>query len=378
MTELPEFLRIAGERDVKVIAEWMLSDSYSEFCEFTPILCYSHRLEQSISSGMLAGNLYFVAQNTSALERKNLGFVALTNIDLIAGSAEYSVFLPNCSDSISAARIKRKALRAGLEYGFECLKLKRITAEVIESNVPVRAFLERSGFRVEGRSRGKIYRAGCDRDTIHYALSFRQWCVETSPILSGKKKPYRVQKSLLGIPHRGNLGARSKQTKIRPVLEESFVRLANLVDKSLEFRSRWQIDLSRTSAVDGDQRPAVKQLLSNSRRIFSWIGMRDQVSRILMMVSLQGFPHSFAKLDFCIEEGAELCWLTILQEVECLLCVRFNLQSLQIPVMSSAIELREVLIKLGWTLDFSPTSPPDCASVEWFGKRIEDSEAARD
>lgn len=164
MSLLPSFIRIARTEDTALLSQWMGSSKFAEFCGFTPLYFYSYRIEESLKSAIQSEKSFFflVNDNPTGLG-KDIGFIALTDVDRICKKAEVSTYFEQ-SGGFS------KAVTPVFNYAFDVLKLNKLKAEVIESNQRVISMLEKNGYQFEGRCKCKIYRQGKTWDTFLYAL----------------------------------------------------------------------------------------------------------------------------------------------------------------------------------------------------------------
>ena len=90
-------------------------------------------------------------------------FAALSADGQIAGAVLFNA-LQEASVEVSLVaprRVSRSLLRAASRYAFETLGCHRVTARTRASNLPVRRFIEKAGFRQEGVLRS-YYRDGDD------------------------------------------------------------------------------------------------------------------------------------------------------------------------------------------------------------------------
>ena len=161
---LPSFIRIARTEDTALLSQWMSSPRYSEFCGYTPVYFYSYRLEQSLKDSIQSEKSIFFLVNEDPLgQGKEIGFMALSDVDLIHKKAEASTYFEK-SGGFS------KALYSFYNYAFCTLGLRKLKAEVIENNQRVISILEKNGYHFEGRCRSKVFRHGKTWDTLLYGI----------------------------------------------------------------------------------------------------------------------------------------------------------------------------------------------------------------
>lgn len=72
--------------------------------------------------------------------------------------------------------IVKSAFAAGLDYAFEILNMRRVEAEVLETNVPAqRLEIDYLGFKVEGRKRKAVCKCGGYYDSIMLGILREEW-----------------------------------------------------------------------------------------------------------------------------------------------------------------------------------------------------------
>lgn len=72
--------------------------------------------------------------------------------------------------------IVQGAFAAGLDYAFEILNMRRVEAEVLETNVPAQKLeIDYLGFKVEGRRRKAVYKCGGYYDSIMLGMLRDEW-----------------------------------------------------------------------------------------------------------------------------------------------------------------------------------------------------------
>ncbi len=71
--------------------------------------------------------------------------------------------------------IMKEALGLLLDFGFNKLKLHRISATVIESNIKSKTRIEKAGFKYEGKSREHIFRENKYSDLLMYGILKKEY-----------------------------------------------------------------------------------------------------------------------------------------------------------------------------------------------------------
>ena len=104
-----------------------------------------------------------------------LGVAIYTNIDYISRTLDIAGI------AIKSARIKSPyasfaGFKAGTDFAFEILNMRRLNAEVLETNLaPLKIDTSILGFQYEGRKRQAIYKCGKYYDSIILGLLREDW-----------------------------------------------------------------------------------------------------------------------------------------------------------------------------------------------------------
>lgn len=103
-----------------------------------------------------------------------LGVCGLTDIDLINGNAEFSLYIdPNCQGQGRG----KEALYVLFRHGFEAFNLKVIWGETFAGNPAINMF-EKFGLIKEGTLRSRYYREGKYLDTHIISMTKAEFCKE--------------------------------------------------------------------------------------------------------------------------------------------------------------------------------------------------------
>jgi ribosomal-protein-alanine N-acetyltransferase len=103
----------------------------------------------------------------------HVGNVGLHQIDTLHRTAVLGIVLGE--RQAWGRGIGRRAWRAITDYGFEVLGLHKICATVIDGNEASLKCALASGYEIEGRQVGQIYKNGEHRDLIHVGLLRARW-----------------------------------------------------------------------------------------------------------------------------------------------------------------------------------------------------------
>lgn len=95
-----------------------------------------------------------------------IGVCGLTSIDLVNGSAEFSLYI---GPEYMRNNFGESALRLLIKYGFEVLRLYHIFGETFADN-PAAKMFKKVGFKFDGIRRGYYYREGKHIDAHLYSI----------------------------------------------------------------------------------------------------------------------------------------------------------------------------------------------------------------
>lgn len=97
----------------------------------------------------------------------NFGIFKIANIDYISRSADvgWDVFEENRGQGLG-----KQLVAAGAAYCVQTLNLRRLTAEILATNVISQKCAEHAGFVVEGRKREAIHKQGYYVDSLIYGF----------------------------------------------------------------------------------------------------------------------------------------------------------------------------------------------------------------
>ena len=119
--------------------------------------------------GLSNRELFMIAEK----EFKPVGVAVYTNIDWVSRTLDISGSIYQYSRKPD---IVKPAFAAGLDFAFEVLNMHRLSAEVLETNTAAQwleiNFLD---FKVEGRKRQAVYKAGRYYDSLVLGLLREDW-----------------------------------------------------------------------------------------------------------------------------------------------------------------------------------------------------------
>mgnify|MGYP001026513235 CR=1 FL=1 len=116
--------------------------------------------------------LYLIAEKDS----KAIGVAVYTCIDYISRKLSISGSIVK---KYRVAEVVTPAFSAGLDFAFEILNMRRVEAEVLESNLAsLKLELDHLGFTIEGRKRSAVYKSGVYYDSLILGLLRDEWEVQ--------------------------------------------------------------------------------------------------------------------------------------------------------------------------------------------------------
>lgn len=101
-------------------------------------------------------------------ENLYIGNIYLTGIDYVSRKATSHILIGNhdyWNDGYG-----REAMRLLLDYAFNHKNLRRVEALVLEDNIGSRRMHEKLGYKQEGILRESVYKDGCYKNQVCYAL----------------------------------------------------------------------------------------------------------------------------------------------------------------------------------------------------------------
>lgn len=102
-----------------------------------------------------------------------IGIGVYSNIDWINRSLELS---GSIYKQFRKSGVVLAAFYAGLDFAFEMLNIHRVEAEVLEYHLPAQKLeIDKLGFRIEGRKKKAIYKAGQYYDSIILGILRSEW-----------------------------------------------------------------------------------------------------------------------------------------------------------------------------------------------------------
>lgn len=106
-------------------------------------------------------------------DRANLGIIIFSDIDHINRSLSVSASI---YEQKRNASVNSRFFRCGIDFAFEILNMRRINAEVLESNLPAQDLeINHLGFKVEGVRREAVYKAGRYYNSLVLGLLRSEW-----------------------------------------------------------------------------------------------------------------------------------------------------------------------------------------------------------
>lgn len=101
-------------------------------------------------------------------EGKPVGSVYYRDVDAKNSSAEYGIFIGE--ESARGKGLGSETAKLFVKFGFDCLKLHRISLRLLSGNAQAEKSYENAGFAREGVFRDMVYLDGQYRDVIFMAI----------------------------------------------------------------------------------------------------------------------------------------------------------------------------------------------------------------
>lgn len=131
------------------------------------------RWYESLGCGTLVVIAEWTTSHVVEPERVPIGVALYTDIDWIGRSLRISGSVYKDSRK---PEIVKAGFAAGLDYAFEILNMRRVEAEVLETNIPAQKMeIGYLGFKVEGRRRKAVYKCGGYYDSIMLGMMREEW-----------------------------------------------------------------------------------------------------------------------------------------------------------------------------------------------------------
>lgn len=102
----------------------------------------------------------------------NVGTCGLTSINVIHGSAEWSLLV---GPEYQGKKYASAALKLLINYGLYSMRLNRIWGEIFDGNAASLHLAEKMGFKVEGKLRQTYYKNGKFIDSTIVGLLREEW-----------------------------------------------------------------------------------------------------------------------------------------------------------------------------------------------------------
>ena len=124
-------------------------------------------------------------------------------------------------------------------------------------------------------------------------------------------------------------------------------QLMTFLEKDTDFLEKWGLN---PKSFDKNTQ-TLEKLLSHPRRMWVLLGESEQTVWGAAVFSFQGIPHPFAQLDLVLQ-SIDLNQFRFSVEI----LTRFGfqemaLQALQMTLLEGAVEKKNTLVDLGWSLD---------------------------
>ena len=171
----------AEEPALRASAEsrWSRNTAYHRLLDTDPQSLYSPKgpekwwekeIEKAAQGGLPEGFFFNIR---TLPDEKLVGFVVLWGLEWTHGEATVSIALGE--PEYWGKGLGTEAMRIILRYAFTELNLHRVTLWVFGYNQRAIRSYEKAGFRLEGRTRGDVQRAGKRHDSLWMGILREEW-----------------------------------------------------------------------------------------------------------------------------------------------------------------------------------------------------------
>ena len=167
-------LRPINLADTDKIVSWRNNPTVKRYLFTQTVLTNEQHIlyyKDSILTGKCAQFIIEMKDNKKNIS--SIGTIFIKNIDNVNHCGEYGIFIGD--DLARGKGYAKKATQLILEYGFEELKLHRISLKVMADNFPALKVYKAMGFKQEGIERDAYLREDGYVDIILMAILENEW-----------------------------------------------------------------------------------------------------------------------------------------------------------------------------------------------------------
>ena len=117
-------------------------------------------------------NLHLIAYLKDEPYSKKFGIIKITNIDWVSRNADigWDVF-----KEYRGKGLGKKMVKSGIDYCFDILNLRRLTAEILSNNLASAKCAQYAGFSKEGIKKELTYKSNEYLDSFIYGILRQDW-----------------------------------------------------------------------------------------------------------------------------------------------------------------------------------------------------------
>ena len=163
------------ETRAKIEVHWQRDSEYRRFLDAEPVMVVSEKwlkdwFEKRDEEGF--GPHRYVFSVRTLAEDKLIGFFALW-VDLVHSEAWVGIGIGE--REFWGKGCGTDAMRLCLRYAFTELNVQRVSLGLMDYNPRALRSYEKAGFRLEGRTRGDVQRAGRHHDSLWMGILRAEW-----------------------------------------------------------------------------------------------------------------------------------------------------------------------------------------------------------
>lgn len=135
--------------------------------------------------------------------------------------------------------------------------------------------------------------------------------------------------------------------KLFPILKHNQLeQLQGFLRKDSVFLEKWGFPIDAPHSL-----VRLEKLISHPKHMWILLGHSEEVLCGFSLLSFQGIPHAFAKMDLLIQPMDKKLFQNALEKLTYFGFHQMGLESIQIPLLETEEEKQSVLSALGWSLD---------------------------
>jgi len=159
------------ETDTRLMIQWSKDSEFDRLLDTEPAYLRTHKQDKEWLQDHLKEMCTFMIHTLA--DDRTIGFIDLSGFNWAAGDASVGIGL---GERVYWGQgYGTDAMRIILRYAFEELNLRRVSLTVFEYNPRGIRSYEKAGFKIEGRARQAVNRAGQRWDIIFMGILRSEW-----------------------------------------------------------------------------------------------------------------------------------------------------------------------------------------------------------